>query len=357
MKQIPTTNLSKLINLLLTEALKFKSPTDRLLSDFFRTHKQLNSEQRSITAETIYSTIRNMELPQWIYDKLALQMPTIEMQKLVESMKIQAPLTLRINILKTNRQKIMAELVKFNPMECKYSPYGIQLNDRTFLSKHKVFTEGLIEVQDESSQLAGLLLNPKRGEMVVDFCAGAGGKTLLLGMLMRNSGRIYAFDINQKRLSNLTPRLAKSGLSNIHPQLIQNENDSKIKRLHGKIDKVFVDAPCSGLGTLRRSPELKFRQSAIGIDELNIKQLSILTSASRLLKVGGFLVYATCSILKEENEDIVEKFLSENTNFKSVPANTVLDNPGLTSTDDYLHLLPYKHGTDGFFAALMQKVS
>jgi len=357
MKQTPATNLNKLIDSLLTEVLKFKSPTDKLLSEFFRNHRQLSSEQRGIVAETIYSTLRNMELPQWIYDKLVGEMPKAQMQQLVESMKIQAPLTLRVNTIKTNRQKIMTELAEFNPVECKFSPYGIQLSNRTFLSKHRVFTEGLIEVQDESSQLAGLLLNPKRGEMVVDFCAGAGGKTLLLGMLMRNSGRIYALDINQKRLSNLTPRLARSGLSNVHPQLIQNENDTKVKRLHSKIDKVFVDAPCSGLGTLRRSPELKFRQNEIGISELNVKQLSILSSASKLLKVDGMLVYATCSILKEENESIVEKFLLDNPNFEVVAASTVLDNPDLVSSDGYLHLLPHKHNTDGFFAALMQRIS
>ncbi|MCC2624812.1 MAG: SAM-dependent methyltransferase [Burkholderiales bacterium] len=357
MKYSTDTNLNKLINTLLNEVLKFKSPTDKLLSEFFRHNRQLKSNERETVAETVYSTIRNMELPQWIYDKLATQMPKIQMQQLVEAMKSQAPLTLRVNSLKTNRQKIMTELAKFNPLECKFSPYGITLNDRAFLSKHKVFTEGLIEVQDEASQLAGLLLNPKRGEMVVDFCAGAGGKTLLLGMLMRNSGRIYAFDVNQKRLSNLTPRLARSGLSNVYPQLIQNENDSKVKRLQGKIDKVFVDAPCSGLGTLRRSPELKFRQTENAINELNIKQLSILNSAAKLLKVGGMLIYATCSILKEENEDIVEKFLAENTNFKLVPASGILDNPALANTTGYLHLLPHKHTTDGFFAALMQRVS
>jgi 16S rRNA (cytosine967-C5)-methyltransferase len=357
MKNLQNNNLNKLTNSLLDEVLKFKSPTDKLLSEFYRSHRQLSSTDRAIVAETIYSTLREMELPQWIYDRLAKQMPKAEMKLLVSSMKFQAPLTLRINCLKTNRQKIMSELAKFNPHECKFSPYGILLNDKTFLSRHPLFLNGLIEVQDESSQLAGLLLNPKRTEMVVDFCAGAGGKTLLLGMLMRNSGRIYAFDINQKRLSNLTPRLAKSGLSNVYPQLIQSENDSKVKRLHNKIDKVFVDAPCSGLGTLRRSPELKFRQNEVGISELNIKQLSILNSASRLLKTGGVLVYATCSILKEENEDIVAKFLLENPNFEQVPASTILDNPELVSVDGYLHLLPHKHNTDGFFAALLKRIS
>jgi 16S rRNA (cytosine967-C5)-methyltransferase len=356
MKHLPVA-LNILIDNLLKEVLKFKSPTDKLLSEFFRNSRHLQPKERRVVAETIYSTVRNMELPKWIYDKLAEQMAKAEIELLVSSLMVQAPLTLRVNTLKTNRQKIIKELAHFNPIECKFSPYGLQLNDRTFLSKHPVFTEGLIEVQDESSQLAGLLLNPKRSEMVVDFCAGAGGKTLLLGMLMRNSGRIYAFDINQKRLGNLNPRLARSGLSNVFPQLIQNENDTKVKRLHGKIDRVFVDAPCSGLGTLRRSPELKFRQSETGIAELNIKQLSILNSASKLLKVGGMLVYATCSILKEENEDIVNTFLFNNTNFKVIPVSTVLDNPDLANDTGFLCLMPHMHNTDGFFAALMQRIN
>lgn len=357
MKNSADINLNKLIDHLLDDVLKFKSPTDKLLSNFFRNQRQLGSLERAKVAETIYSTLRNMAVPQWIYDKLNKQMPESQVTQLFDAMKIQAPLTLRVNILKTNRQEIVSKLASVSPEKCKFSPYGIQLNDRTFLAKQPVFKEGLIEVQDESSQLSGLLLNPKRGEMVVDFCAGAGGKTLLIGMLMRNTGRIYAFDVNQRRLDNLTPRLAKSGLSNIHPQLIQNENDTKVKRLHNKIDKVFVDAPCSGLGTLRRSPELKFRQNETSISELNVKQLSILSSASKLLKIGGMLVYATCSILKEENEDIIVKFMLDHPNFEIIPTSTVLDNPELVSDDGYLHLLPHKHNTDGFFAALLKRVS
>lgn len=355
MKNNPTIN--QLIDALLGEVLKFNAPADKLLSNFFRAHRSLGSNQRAIIAEAVYSHIRQLKLPQWIYDKLAAQMPKSEMQQLVSAMENPAPLVLRTNTLKSSRTRVMAELAAFNPTITRFSPYGILLQDKTFLAKHKVFTEGLIEVQDESSQLAGLLLNPKRGDMAVDFCAGAGGKTLLLGMLMRNNGRIYAFDINQKRLSNLAPRLARSGLSNVYPQLIQNEHDNKVKRLHGKIDKVFVDAPCSGLGTLRRSPELKFRQTEAGIQELQAKQLSILNSASRLLKIGGTLVYATCSILRDENEKIIEQFLAANPNFKVVPTSTVLDSSELINEDGYLHLLPHLHNTDGFFAALLQRTS
>ena len=200
-----------------------------------------------------------------------------------------------------------------------------------------------------------MLLNPKRGEMIVDFCAGSGGKSLIFGMLMKNTGRIYAFDINEKRLNNLSPRLQKSGLSNIYPFLINNENDSKIKRLHNKIDKVFVDAPCSGIGTLRRNPDLKFRQSLRTIEELNIKQLSILNSASKLVKLNGILAYATCSIIPKENQEIINQFLQNNLNFELIDYKNIINNSLLFSSNKYLQLLPNVHATDGFFIALLKR--
>ena len=152
-------------------------------------------------------------------------------------------------------------------------------------------------MQDEGSQLLALLLDAKRGEMVVDFCAGAGGKTLAIGAAMRNTGRLYAFDTSAHRLDALKPRLARSKLSNVHPAAIAHERDDRIKRLAGKIDRVIVDAPCSGLGTLRRNPDLKWRQSPQSVQEMTAKQAAILQSAARLLKPGGRLVYATCSLL------------------------------------------------------------
>ena len=167
---------------------------------------------------------------------------------------------------------------------------------------------GDVEVQDEGSQLLALLTGAKRGEMVVDFCAGAGGKTLALGAAMRNTGRLYAFDISGHRLAALKPRLARSGLSNVYPVQIAHERDERIKRLAGKIDRVLVDAPCSGLGTLRRNPDLKWRQTPQAIAELRVKQAAILASAARLLKPGGRLVYATCSLLRGENEAIAAAF-------------------------------------------------
>ena len=191
--------------------------------------------------------------------------------------------------------------------------------------------------------------------MVVDFCAGAGGKTLLLGALMRNTGRLYAFDVSDKRLTNLKPRLARSGLSNVHPARIEHERDQKIKRLAGKADRVLVDAPCSGLGTLRRNPDLKWRQDEKSVAELTVKQAAILDAAAMLVRPGGRLVYATCSLLSAENDEIVAAFLEKHPDFSLLPASAVLGKQGIACEGEVLRLLPHKHNTDGFFAAAMER--
>jgi 16S rRNA (cytosine967-C5)-methyltransferase len=219
---------------------------------------------------------------------------------------------------------------------------------------------GQVEVQDEGSQLLALLTDAHRGEMVADFCAGAGGKTLALGASMRNTGRLYAFDTSGHRLAALRPRLARSGLSNVHPAQLVHERDERIKRLAGKMDRVLVDAPCSGLGTLRRNPDLKWRQSPETVQELQALQTAILTSAARLVKPGGRLVYATCSILPEENEAVVQAFLANSSEFTLMDAGAELerlkiDNPAALTSQGFLRLWPHRHATDGFFAALLQR--
>ena len=229
------------------------------------------------------------------------------------------------------------------------------------LNKLDVFTRGDVEVQDEGSQLLALLTDAKRSEMVVDFCAGAGGKTLALGAAMRNTGRLYAFDISGHRLAALKPRLARSGLSNVYPVQIAHERDERIKRLAGKIDRVLIDAPCSGLGTLRRNPDMKWRQSPQAIAELREKQAAILASASRLLKPGGRLVYATCSLLDAENEAIALAFTeSHGPDFQPVSAAQAMEHAHVNSAQslvrgDFLRLWPHRHGTDGFFAAVWER--
>jgi len=287
-----------------------------------------------------------------------------ELLELARGLNQAAPLDLRVNSLKSRREEVLARLGAegIAAEACRYAPLGIRLKAKPALQKHPLYLEGAIEVQDEGSQLLGYLLAPKRGEMVVDFCAGAGGKTLVLGALMRSTGRLYAFDVSPRRLAKLKPRVARSGLSNMHPICIASENDIRVKRLAGKIDRVLVDAPCSGLGTLRRNPDLKWRQTPQSVEELTRKQADILAGASRLVKPGGRLVYATCSILAEENEAVVDAFLAAHHDYRRLCASEVLAQQGIMieacgygESDLDLRLLPHLHGTDGFYAAVLER--
>jgi 16S rRNA (cytosine967-C5)-methyltransferase len=297
------------------------------------------------------------EFPEWLVKKLSASMQDSEILTLGRSLQYPASLDLRVNTLRANREEVLASLrsegVDASPTA--YSPVGIRLRGKPAISSQKLFLSGEVEIQDEGSQLIGYLLSPKRSDMVVDFCAGAGGKTLMLGTLMRSRGRVYAFDISEKRLNNLKPRLKRSGLSNLHPQRIANENDIKVKRLTGKIDRVLVDAPCSGVGTLRRNPDLKWRQSPQSIEESKRKQAAILTSAANLLKPGGRLIYGTCSFLPEENQEIVERFVAGNPRFRLLNCGELLMQQKIPlDTGEYLQLSPVLHGTDAFFAAALE---
>lgn len=310
-------------------------------------------------AEPALSLAEQADLPDWLVERLLHSMTESELLALARGLNQPASLDLRVNTLKANRPDVLAQLEKIGYVAsaCPFAPDGVRLTGRPVLSKHPLFLSGDVEVQDEGSQLLGHLLAPKRGEMVVDFCAGAGGKTLLLGALMRSTGRLYAFDVSEKRLAKLKPRLARSGLSNVHPVAIAHENDTHVKRLAGKCDRVLVDAPCSGLGTLRRNPDLKWRQTPESVAELIVKQGNILAAAAKLLKPGGRLVYATCSLLPEENEQIVDAFLAAHPQFARRPAGEVLAARGiaLELAGPDLHLAPHTHGTDGFYAAVLER--
>lgn len=297
------------------------------------------------------------EFPGWLMEKLGGFMEDDEILDLGCSLQNPAPLDLRVNTLLATRDEVLASLCKdgIEGSATPYSPLGIRLATKPAINRQEVFLSGKVEVQDEGSQLLGYLLAPKRRDMVVDFCAGAGGKSLMLGALMHSQGRIYALDNSEKRLNNLKPRLKRSGLSNLYPQLISNENDIKVKRLTGKIDRVLVDAPCSGLGTLRRNPDLKWRQSPQSIEELKRKQAAILSSAANLLKPGGRLIYATCSFLPEENQEIVENFLGSHPRFILLNCAELLAQQKIPlDTGTFLQLSPRQHGTDGFFAAALE---
>ena len=406
---------------LLKQVLKLDQPADGVVSNFFRRHKALGARERHTLAETAYAVLRQRLLFQhlaqsgsgvlerrlailawqgsasflrgslgpneqrWLQDVQAIDRSTLpeklrhnlpdwlaqslheqlgdEFWPLVDALAEPAPLDLRVNTVKAKRDEVQKSLAEagIEAQAMTHSPWGLRVQGKPAVNKLDVFTSGAVEVQDEGSQLLALLTDAKRGEMVVDFCAGAGGKTLALGAAMRNTGRLYAFDVSGHRLDALKPRLARSGLSNVYPAQIAHERDDRVRRLAGKIDRVLVDAPCSGLGTLRRNPDLKWRQSPTSVAELQVKQQAILASAARLLKSGGRLIYATCSLLAAENQQVAAAFDAEHRHeFVTVPAAQALAVAHVEQADrlvegPFLRLWPHRHRTDGFFAAVWQR--
>jgi 16S rRNA (cytosine967-C5)-methyltransferase len=298
------------------------------------------------------------DLPDWAWTRLTTAHGDDWALAFGRAMQQPAPLDLRVNSGRLRRDEALA-LLQGEGIEAAptpLSPLGIRLTHKLALQDHRLFREGAVEVQDEGSQLLGLLVGARRGEHVGDFCAGAGGKTLLLAAQMRDSGQVYAFDVSERRLAQLSPRLQRAGTSNVQPQRIADEDDPRLQRLRGKLDRVLVDAPCSGLGTLRRNPDLKFRMSEEALAELGAKQSRILAAAARLVKPGGVLVYGTCSPLEEENLQVVEAFLAAHPDFRLEPAGAALAKtcpnlPPALAEAQILRLSPHEHGTDGFFGA------
>lgn len=397
--------------------LQFNHPADAVVSRFFRDNRNLGPRERATLSETVFQVLRKKllfehmarsgsgakerrlailgfagprdfvksalndtekkwldmcdsihpsdlmsqhihNLPDWLARPLKDQLGD-EFEALAKSFLEPGTLDLRVNDLNEKRAEVQKELTAAG-IVCEptpFSPWGLRLQGKPSLAKIKAFERGAIEVQDEGSQLLALLLDAHRGEMVVDFCAGAGGKTLAIGASMRNTGRLYAMDTSAHRLDALKPRLARSQLSNVHPAAIAHERDDRVKRLAGKIDRVLVDAPCSGLGTLRRNPDLKWRQKPEGIADVAATQTAILDSAARLLKSGGRLVYATCSVLPQENEDIANAFSKSHPDFVALPVVDELTRLKVANAQslchgDFLRLWPHRQGTDGFFAAV-----
>lgn len=300
------------------------------------------------------------ELPAWLWDRLGLQYGNDERIALADELLKPAAFDLRVNTLKAKRDDVLRRLQKEGFDGARATPIsdiGIRLQKlelgRVDISRHELFENGVIEVQDEGSQLLAKLVGAKRGEFVIDFCAGAGGKTLALAAMMASTGRLYALDNNERRLDNLGPRLARSGASNVQTMRIENEHDSKLAKFAGKVDRVLVDAPCSGLGTLKRNPDLKWRQSPASIKELVEIQKSILNEAAKLVRPGGRLVYATCSLLAEENEKVAEHFLATQEGWAAVPVSLRDEAPN--PEKPFAQLLPHRDGCDGFFAAVFEK--
>lgn len=267
------------------------------------------------------------------------------------------PLDLRVNPIKTTRNAMLAQLTGMGlpavPMAL--SPHGIRLHERLSLARLPGLKTGDVEIQDEGSQLVALLVDAKPGERVVDFCAGAGGKTLAIAAQMQNKGHIVACDVNQNRLKRCAERHRRAGLHNVETRLLASETDRWIKRHKGGFDRVLVDAPCSGTGTWRRNPDARWRAPELGLENLVALQARILASAARLVKPGGRLVYATCSMLPDENEAQVASFLASHTGFRIVPVRDAAPQLMGATQSDHLSLTPARHGTDGFFAAVLQR--
>lgn len=415
---LPNTSQLRAAEQALTALLRFERPADAVLRGFFREHHELGQHDRGSIAELVFAGLRHLRLletlaggrqprwlllaalsivegrstrqlepllrasevqwlsqlraaepgrlpmaaqlslPDWIWQRLCAAWPESEAVALARGLLRPAPLDLRVNALLSNREEVLARFAAdgIEAAPTPYSPLGVRLAEKPALQRHPLFLEGKVEVQDEASQLLAWLVAPRRREMVVDFCAGAGGKTLALGALMRSQGRLYAFDTSLARLRNLAPRLKRSGLSNVHPQHIDSQTDLRVRRLAGKIDRVLVDAPCSGLGTLRRNPDLKWRLEEHALEELSAKQTAILSAATQLLKPGGRLVYATCSILSEENDEQVAAFRAAHPQFQLLHCGELLAQEGIElDTGEYLRVFPHRHSMDGFFAAVLER--
>lgn len=420
----PAPSRFELLVQLLDELLKFAAPADIVISAFFKSHPEMGGRDRHFFAEAAWTVLRNrswyahmaasgagpmhrryallavMEcfgrpaadaecradegqwldhvailerasvdpfvresIPEWIAQAWVDLIGTDEAIACARAMRTSAPLDLRVNKLLASPKQVMASFAQegIQVSAIDVLEGALRVQGKPALQRSKAFLAGWVEVQDLGSQLIALLVAAKRGEFIVDFCAGAGGKTLALGAAMNNTGRLYALDTSAARLSRFKPRLVRSGLSNVWPSAISGLKDDRIKRLAGKADAVLVDAPCSGLGTLRRNPDLKWRMSMEKIQDLQRQQLEILLAASNLVKPGGRLVYATCSLLTIENQQVVEGFLAARPEFVRMPVQEALTAQRIVLPEGWqpytaqgdLMLWPHRAQTDGFYAACL----
>ncbi len=381
----------------LARILQFDAPADRLLRQFFRDCPQLGRRERAAIAESVFDVLRHrrlyahhaqsgsgpieqrlldlsarraelstdglpaairLSLPDWLHERLVAQYEPDDLAPLAQSLLASAPLDLRANLLHADRAAVMDALTA-GGITCHVhplAPAAIRVDGKPALDTLAAWRDGWFEVQDAGSQAIAHLVAPRRGQRVVDFCAGAGGKTLAMAALMRGTGQVYACDPSPVRLARMRPRLARSGATNVQPFAIDHEGDPRLERLAGRADAVLVDAPCSGTGTLRRNPDLKWRMTAHDVAELVVKQQSILAAASKLVRPGGVLVYATCSLLAEENDEVAAAFESrqqaEGGEWSREPAGSVLAAQGLAidASAPVLRLRPDRDDTDAFFA-------
>jgi 16S rRNA (cytosine967-C5)-methyltransferase len=293
-----------------------------------------------------------LEMPDWLLPLLSPRLDTAELMALLEP----APLDLRINLLKATREEAAAALAAegLEATPTPFSPWGLRIEGRRQVTTGPAFRAGLIEIQDEGSQLVAALTGARPGLRIADLCAGAGGKTLALAMMMQNRGQLVACDVSAARLDAAVRRLRRAGVHNVERHLIES-GDKWSKRRAGTFDRVLVDAPCTGTGTWRRNPDARLRLTEADLAELLPKQAAILDQAATLVRIAGRLVYATCSLLSEENEDQVTAFLTRHPGFALVPLARAWEGGAPPNPGDFLSLTPARHGTDGFFAAVIER--
>jgi 16S rRNA (cytosine967-C5)-methyltransferase len=279
----------------------------------------------------------------------------------IAALETPPPVDLRVNRLKATveeaRKALAAEGIDTEPM--RYAPHGLRLKRRLSVVTGRAFQDGLVEIQDEGSQLVAALVDGKPGMQVADYCAGAGGKTLAIAAGMNNKGRVVAMDVYESRLDRSAQRLRRAGAHNVERRALDADNAKWLKRQKGAFDRVLVDAPCTGTGTWRRNPDGRWTLAPEDLAELVPKQGEILDAASRLVKPGGGLIYATCSVLPSENERQIAAFLEKHPEFSVVPVSDLwrdviaTEVPPQIDASPYLRLSPLQHGTDGFFAAAL----
>jgi 16S rRNA (cytosine967-C5)-methyltransferase len=336
-------------------------------------------ERKALTSATLFGAPPHVmgDYPQWLDASIARVLGD-ERGDEGAALAAPAPLDLRVNRLKAKRETVLAELLASTQLKVRddgapaamptpISPDGIRIawqQGRTFpWAKEEVFIKGGYEVQDEGSQLVAMLTGAQAGQQVADVCAGGGGKTLALAALMNNKGQLYAYDVDSKRLANTHERVERAGVRNCQIRTPRRDVDV-LADLQGQMDVVLVDAPCTGSGTWRRAPDSKWRLRPGALEKRQQEQAASLALGAPLVKVGGRLVYVTCSILPEENEDSVAAFLAANANFKPVPVKELVQAAGLTGllpkchkAGDGLQMTPLATGTDGFFVCALERIS
>jgi 16S rRNA (cytosine967-C5)-methyltransferase len=298
-----------------------------------------------------------LEIPDWLLPRLAARFGPMLVPELTALLD-PAPLDMRANLLKASREDARAALAAegYEAEPTPISPWGLRLPGRRPVTAGPAFQSGLVEIQDEGSQLVALLTDARPGMRVLDLCAGAGGKTLALAACMDNRGHIAACDVSAPRLEAAVRRVRRAGAHNVERHLI-GPGDKWLKRRDGGFDRVLVDAPCTGTGTWRRNPDARTRLTETDLSELVVRQAGLLDQAAPLVRKGGRLVYATCSLLPDENEDQVRDFLARDARFAVVPLPRAWKLGAPPCAGDMLVLTPRQHGTDGFFTAVLERIA